>query len=234
MSDAALTFGSTILGAIIAAVFSWLLARRTSKETLTRDREQRREGKLGLSLQAFVKLKTMIDNIGTLKNMLEGALSNAPSPHSRPWMCVEPIIGSGGEHKVEFTASELALFMEAQRADLAEQMQLLARRNSTAGIVIETYNSRRDALKAKMPPPQIIEGSRGTTALTEDQMRVLLPEMVALDSLIEQLVPMLREDLQLGLDIAAEFGPALQQHFSDKRFPAFLIPNLEAADGRHA
>jgi hypothetical protein len=225
MSDASLTFFSTILGAVIAALFSWLLARRTSKETLARDREQRREAKLGLALQAFVKLKTIIDNLGTLLRMLERALANPPSKDSRPWQSVEPIVGHRGEHTVEFTAAELALFMEAQRGDLAENMQMLVRKNSTHGVVIETYNERRDALKAKMPPPQIIQGARGTTALTREQFMALAPDMVALDSLIEQLVPALREDLEFGLSIAAEFGPALQKHFDDKRFPAFLIPS---------
>jgi hypothetical protein len=231
MSDAALTFSSTILGAVIAAIFSWLLARRTSKETLARDAVQRREAKLSVALQAFVKLKTIIDNLGTLLRMLERALAHPPSPGSRPWMCVEPIVGSANEHRIEFTAAELALFIEAQHAEIAEDMQLLARKNSTAGVVIETYNARRDALKAKMPPPQLIEGTRGTTALTEEQFRVLAPDMAALDSLIDQIVPMLRVDLALGLRIAGEFGPVLRKHFGDSRFPAFLIPDCEEQEG---
>ena len=224
MNDALLTFSSTILGAVIAGVISWLLARRTSKETLQRDREQRREEKLGLALQAHVKLKTIIDNLGTLLRMIERALANPPSANSRPWMCVEPIIGHRGEHSVEFTAAELALFLEAQRADIAEELQLLTRRNSTAGVVLETYNARRADLKLKMPPPQMIKDNHGTTALTKDQYLALVPDMVALDSLIEQLVPALREDLALGLKIAKSFGPVLKAHFGDKRFPGFLIP----------
>lgn len=225
MNEAALTFGSTILGAIIAGVISWLLARRTSKETLQRDAEQRREEKLGLALQAHVKLKTIIDNLGTLLRMIERALADPPTSNSRPWMCVEPIIGHGDEHLVQFTAAELALFLEAQRADISEKLQLLARRNSTAGVVIETYNARRMELKSKMPPPETIEGNRGSTPLTRDQYLALAPDMVALDSLIEQLVPALREDLMLGLQIAEAFGPTLQAHFGDKRFPGFLVPN---------
>jgi hypothetical protein len=232
VNDAALTFGSTILGAVIAGVISWLLARRTSKETLQRDREQRRDEKLGLALQAHVKLKTIIDNLGTLLRMIERALANPPAPGSRPWMCVEPIIGHRGEHAVEFTAAELALFLEAQRGDLANDMQLLVRRNATAGVVLETYNARRADLKSKMPPPQMIQGTHGTTALTKDQAQTLAPDMVALDSLIDQLVPALREDLALGLTIAEEFGPVLKKHFGDKRFPGFLIPQQDPQQDR--
>jgi hypothetical protein len=224
MDDAALTFGSTILGAVIAGVISWLLARRTSNETLQRDREQRREEKLGLALQAHVKLKTIIDNLGTLLRMIERALANPPSSGSRPWMCVEPIIGHRSESAVEFTAAELALFLEAQRADIANDMQLLAHRNATDGAVLNTYNARRADLKLKMPPPQLIQGTNATTALTREQAQALAPDMVALDSLIDQLVPALREDLALGLRIAEAFGPVLKAHFGDKRFPAFIIP----------
>lgn len=225
MSDPLLTFGSTILGAVIAGVISWLLARRTSKETLHRDSEQRREEKLSLALQAHVKLKTIIDNLGTLLRMLERALANAPGPGARPWMCVEPIVGSRNEHEVEFTAAELALFLEAQRADISEKLQLLSRRNSTTGVVIDTYNVRREALREKMPPPHFIEDTKGSTALTRDQALALGPDMAALDSLIDQLLPSLREDLTLGLEVAREFGPVLKRHFGDKRFPAFLIPD---------
>jgi hypothetical protein len=234
MSDSMLTFGSTILGALIAGIFSWLLARRTSKETLQRDHEQRREEKLGLALQAHVKLKTIIDNLGTLLRMIESALNNPPSPASRPWMCVEPIIGHRGEHSVQFTAAELALFLEAQRGDIAEQMQMLARKNSTAGAVIETYNTRRDEMKSKFPPPDVVDGNLGTTALTREQFMALAPDMAALDSLIDQIVPALREDFDLGLAIAAEFGPVLKSHFGDKRFPGFLLPKHDAPRSAHS
>jgi hypothetical protein len=183
-----------------------------------------------LALQAHVKLKTIIDNLGTLLHMLERALSNPPAPGARPWQCVEPIVGQRGENAVEFAAAELALFLEAQRGDLAEQMQMLARKNAVAGAVIETYNDRRDALRAKMPVPEAVEANLGTTPLTREQFMAVAPDMAALDSLIEQIVPMLREDLQFGLEIAAEFGPVLQQHFRDTRFPGFLIPASEPSE----
>jgi hypothetical protein len=177
-------------------------------------------------------LKTIIDNLGTLLRMIESALANAPAPGSRPWMCVEPIIGHRGEHSVEFSAAELALFLEAKRADIAEELQLLVRRNSTVGVVLETYNDRRAALKAKMPPPQVIQGTLGTTALTREQAQALAPDMVALDSLIHQLVPALREDLALGLKLADAFGPVLKAHFGDHRFPGFLVPAQENSENR--
>jgi hypothetical protein len=224
MSDGELTLWSTILGASIAAVVSYLLARRTSQETLRRDAEQRREAKLGLALEAHVKLKTIIDNLGTLLRMIEDQLSRPPSPNARPWMSVMPIVGHTSEDTVRFAAAELVLFMEAQRADLAGDLQVLARRNGVANVVLETYNERRDALKAKMPAPESVSGQLGTTPLTREQVQALEPDMVALDSLILQLVPNLREDLKMGLRIAAEFGPVLQKHFDDRRFPEFRIP----------
>lgn len=223
MSDAIITFGSTVLGAVIAAVFSWLLARRTSKETLERDKAQRRDEKLAITLQAFVKLKTIIDNIGTLKLMIDRALARPHGAGAQPWMLVEPIVGSRVEHEVQFTAAELALFMEAQRADIAEDMQMLARKNATAGAVIDTYNELRGKLKEMMPPPDAVSGTLGTTALTSDQMRALKPHMVALNSLIDQLVAALAEDLELGLKVAADFGPALRAHLGEKGVPAFEI-----------
>jgi hypothetical protein len=63
MSDPLATFAATILGALIAGLISWLLARQSSKETLRRDREGRREDKLAIAYQAFVKLKTIIDSL---------------------------------------------------------------------------------------------------------------------------------------------------------------------------
>jgi hypothetical protein len=164
--------------------------------------------------------------------MIERALANPPSPDARPWMCVEPIIGSGDEHSVRFTAAELALFMEAQRADIAEDMQMLARKNSTAGASLETYNKRRDLMKEKMPPPESVVGNAGTTGFTREQYMAVLPDWVALDGLLEQLVTYLREDLELGLRIAEAFGPALQKHFEDKRFPGFLIAGQNEAKPR--
>jgi len=231
VNDAIITISSTVLGAIIAALFSWLLARRASTETLERDRQQRREQKLAITLQAFVKLKTIIDHLGTLKRMIDRALSRPHAHDAQLWMLVEPIIGHPSDHQVEFTAAELALFMEAQRADLAEDMQMLARKNSTTGAVISTYNQLRAELKEKMPPPIIVQGALGTTALTPEQMRALLPHMVALNSLIEQLVVALREDVALGLKVAKEFGPALKAHFGGSDIPAFVVPDdVDALD----
>jgi hypothetical protein len=225
VTDAQLTFASTILGAVIAAVFSWLLARRTSKETLARDAEQRVEAKLGLALQAMVKLKAIIDNTGTTQRMLATALSSAPIQGARPWQCVEPLIGHPGDYLIEFSASELALFMEAGRADIAEHMQMLARKNAVSGAVIKVYNERRVELTTKMPPPAHVEGTHGTTELTQEQYLAVARDMAALDSLINQLIPALAEDLSVGLRVAAEFGPALRRHFKDQRFPQLRVPD---------
>lgn len=224
MTDALATVLSTILGAVIGAVVSWIIARQASRETLRRDQEERRERKLTLAYQAFVKLKTIIDSVGTLDGMLRRALTSG-QPGARPWMLVEPIIGSSQEHETHFDAAEIALFVEAGSAQLAEDLQMIARRHTTAGTVIAEYNTRRQALAEKMPPALFVQGTAATTALTPEQFALVQRDMIGLDSLILQLTPALAEDLELGLSIASRFGPALRTHFKDNRFPGFRGPD---------
>jgi hypothetical protein len=225
LSDATATIVSTVMGALIASIVSLVLARRTSRETLERDRLQRLDQSKSIAFRAMVNLKSIVDNLGTLRGMLQSALNRRPTDDTPLWTVVEPIVGHEDDYSVRFSSEEIALFIEAGRSDIAANLQLLAKKNATLGAAIETMNHRRQSLRDKMPTPALVESLSATTRLTREQYLELAPDMQALDQLIRDIVRFLDEDFQLALETSKDFGPALRSHFKDENFPALILPS---------
>lgn len=223
--DAAVAFGSAIMGAIVGAVPAFILARRSSKEVLERDRTARLEQEKAVGMRAHIKLGTIVNSILTLQRQLLAAVGDAPAEGVELWQCVLPVVGFAGEERITFDAEEAALFLAAGRGEFAEALLLLARRHAVQAEVMKEYNFRRTQLRKDMPPPRHVEGSVGSTYLNQEEMMRVRPQMVELNSLLEQLLGHLEEDVVLALALARDFGPILRPYFKDDSYPAFVVPD---------
>ncbi len=75
-----------------------------------------------------------------------------------------------------------------------------------------------------MPPPASVQGRTGSTVLTREELMRVRPQMVALNSLLSQLMGHLEEDVALAVALAKDFGPILRNYFDDPKYPAFVVP----------
>jgi hypothetical protein len=223
--DAVVALGSAIVGAAAGAIPAFILAKRGSKEVLERDRTARLEAAKTVGMRVHVKLGTIVNSILTLQKQLNAAIANPPQPGAEYWQMVEPVVGFAGEEGITFEAEEVAIFIAAGKLDYAEALLLLARRHAVHAEVMREYAARRDQLRKDMPTPAAVDGRTGTTALTREDFLRLRPQMVSLNSLIEQLLGHLDEDSVLAINLAQDFGTILRAHFKDPRYPAFVIPD---------
>jgi hypothetical protein len=223
--NAGVTLAAALLGAAAGAVPAFILANRSSREVLERDREARREAEKAAAMRVHVKLGAIVNSIITLRRQLDSAIKNPPIAGAELWQAVEPVIGFGGDERIQFAADEAAVFVSAAKFDYAEALLLLARRHAVHAEVLQEYAAGRERLRQAMPPPDEVVDGRGSTPLTAVQYMRVRPMMVSLNSLIEQLLTHLAEDMDLALALARDFGSILRPYFKDDRFPAFTIPD---------
>jgi hypothetical protein len=222
--DASVALGSALLGAIVGAVPAFILARRASKEVLERDRTARRETEKAVGMRAHIKLGTIVNSMLTIRRQLRFAISSPPIEGAELWQCVEPVIGFAGEERTTFEAEEASLFLAAGKRDYAEALLLLGRRHAVQAEVLKEYGARREQLRRDMPPPVAIEGRQGHTILSHEELMRVRPQMVSLNTLLEQLLEHMEADIALALALANDFGPILRGYFSDPNYPAFVVP----------
>jgi hypothetical protein len=97
-----------ILGGAIATINSFLVARRTSRETLRRDEKARFETRKAAALRAMVKLLIIVNGIETLHRSLEGLASQWVPLRSRTIKNIKILAKSALEYKGEPTRSSSA------------------------------------------------------------------------------------------------------------------------------
>lgn len=223
--EAAVAAGSAMLGAGAGAIPAFMLARRASQEVLERDRITRRETERSIGMRAHVKLGTIVNSMLTVQRQLRQAIADAPVEGAELWQCVEPVVGFAGEDRITFDAEELALFLAAGKGDFAEALLLLARRHAVQAEVLKEYGVRREQLRRDMPAPAAVQGTRGSTFLTHEELMQVRPQMVGLNTLLSQLLEHLAEDVGLALALADDFGPILRTYFDDPKYPSFVVPD---------
>ncbi len=227
--SAAVALGSAVIGTGLGAVPAFMLARRASKEVLTRDRVSRTEQERAVGLRVQIKLGIIVNSLLTVRRQLAEAIADPPGDGVELWQCVQPIIGFAGEERVMFEAEEAALFLAAGAGEYAEAMQLLARRHAVQAEVLKEFGARKAELRAMMPAPALINGTTASFHLeAADYMRVR-PVMIDLNSMLEQLVAHLEEDVELALALARDYGLILRAHFKDPEYPAFQVPDEESS-----
>lgn len=222
---------SAIIGAGIAAIPAFLLARRASRETLSRDREGRRLAEKAAMLSAMVKLTEIINGLGGLHRHIEDSIARAETdavegPHL--WSKVSPIIGTG-DRGVVFDADELAPLLGVKEAGLLNDLLELSARYASLKEGVETYAHRRTLLTDKLSAT--MQGPIGHLKLDAEEYAAFLPRFVELDSLVKQLREMARSYYGSALNVGARFGPAAQRALDDRSFPALDLSKAPRPSG---
>lgn len=226
--------GSAIIGGVIGALAggipAWLLARKASKETLERDREQRVAREKALAFSVSVKLVVIVNSVLSLRGHVKGCLSLLDTPehkHMVPWQVLIPMVGHTDEGDTRFTAEEMAIFMAADEMEYLRDIMLLAQRHAAAIASFREYRVARDGLRPMLPAPEGFDGQMGTMLLSQQQVNALAPYTIPLDNVARDLAESLEEDLELARRVANDFGPILKRYFNEPKMPALSFPTDE-------
>lgn len=221
-----------VIGSLAGGIPAWLLARKSSKEVLARDREQRRERDKALVYAVAFKLVTITSSTVSLYKHVVGHLDALKDPSRagmKPWQVLRPMIGFTDEGQERFTSEEIAVYAAGDQSQFAMDAMLLARRHASSLSSFETYCEKRFELARIMPAPVNFEGDMGTNALTGEELNSVLPYIIPLDLLAQQMGENLQEDVEFALKVVAAFGDATKAILPDvEKLPRLGIQTLEA------
>jgi hypothetical protein len=221
------TLAATVVGVIVGAVPAFLLARKSSRETLRRDAAGRKLQNQALTQRLLIKLLALIDVHGDLKRHLDQEFAkkgNTKLASFEPWQLVLPMTGNRVEDIPRFTADELTVLFGEGENELLQQLMLFQRRCSSAYVSFQEFCDRRAALDTMMPTPFQWDGNMASTHLTQEQVNRLKQYTVPLNTLIVSLRDHVEED--------GNQATALAEKFSEFARVSLDRPNLTISPSR--
>jgi hypothetical protein len=221
-----------LIGAAAASVPAYLLAARSSKETLARDRLSRKEEQKAAAFRALVKLVTIINGVGTLHRHIEGLISQADAQgHSglQLWRKVLPLAGFANT-ELRFEGDDLSVFVSSGEFSYVTDLLQLAERSIALVSAFRSYAEQRklmtDELATMATAP--MEGNLGSIVLTPAELARLEPRSVELEMIVTQLRTFAREDYATAVALGDRFGPLVRSALPDTPFPNLAAGAVDA------
>lgn len=203
------------------------MARRSSRETLKRDRIARLENQKAAALRAAVKLLTIVNGLESLYRHVEETIAHADAAghgDMEIWQKVRPMVGFT-DKMVRFESEEIAVFV-TEEAGYLNELLLLAERYAALESGFKAYAERRSRLTDELSA--VMSGSVGTTSLTKAQYEKFAPRAHELTLLIEQLRESVSADYETALTVAEQFGPKARIQLNDPTFPILSVDAARA------
>ncbi|MBO6857653.1 hypothetical protein [Roseibium sp.] len=215
--------GGAVLGALIAGLISWVLARQSAKLTLERDEAAREKEQMGHALSLMIKSSLILSDVVGLGNKIEEALRQTKEigmPETPLWRRIPPTISHKQIYPVE--AIELAPLLEAKEHDLVQTAIEVFLQHATLGTAAEKYNALRSEMKDRIPKHKGTDGNMVHSTLHESEVAALAPHELELETLITEILKSVQ-----ALKVSAEkvtfgVGPAIRAHYKTKDFPQLV------------
>jgi hypothetical protein len=173
--DFAVPIVAAVLGALLGYVPAALLARRSSKELLVRDAQQRRESELTEARRAFVKLTLLANTLGSYRDQIEAMVAKATADgndHMTLSQRLSTFAGVEEEPIIEFDASELAPFIAAAKPEVVDALLLLQRRYAAVVQGLRAFARMKTELHFGLA--RVGETSRGPDLVSTTRAKVPL------------------------------------------------------------
>lgn len=166
-----------VVGGIIAFVIQIVALRSAKKDRL--DEAADKQKALGHAL--IFKVIRIYSHLRQFNLHLLAASKLMPNGKGLSWQIVLPIINS--PDKIHFTTDEMVMLLGLKDNDLFNDLVEMDERHNATITAFEAYRDHRLALTEMLPSN--INGVVGTVELTQDQLKVIGPKMVELDSLLK-------------------------------------------------
>lgn len=219
-----------ILGAGAGAVPAFILAKRSSKDVLDRDIAARKAAQRDAAFRTMVKLNELVNEAAGTHRQVEANIAAHPDDainNGQLWPKMQGLAGLL-ERQIYFEADELAVTFAAGAPKLANDLSLLAIRIATDVISLREYASARNELGLMMGVSSV-EGQVGTTVISREELAKIMPQILHVESLAQQIRPSLKENSDAAVIIQKRFSKKMQEFFSE---PKFL--EIDFADGVHS
>lgn len=222
--------GGAVVGALIGAIPTFVLARKSANDVLRRDEAARTEASKAAIYRVSAKLLLIVDTILDLRRFIRAALERKNEPgreNMEPWQHVPARTGDSEHDAVVFDPDELALFLADQQYEFMQQLMLLERRARSVMSSFNTYCVRREAFREIAPIPTEYDGSLGRSHVTPEELARLKIYTIPLNTLVTGIASHLEEDWRLISEVIEKFNEIARRHLQQ---PGFTMGLEEDAD----
>jgi hypothetical protein len=209
-SDVA-TLVAAFFGAGVGGGISWLMARNTSRETLERDENARKQEKRASGLNLLIKHSMLVTEMYAMKNGIETSLAKAQAAglgHLPLWRRVGGVVGSA-DFKLD--PGELLPVLDARKYELM-------------GTIIESFMQHQTLVKSARMYLELRAEAERVMSVNVDptaQATAVAPFELKLESLITAIKARLDDCAPKCRTALFELGPVLKTHLDDDSFPVF-------------
>jgi hypothetical protein len=203
-----------IFGAAISATVSYLLQRNAFAEARRQKESDKRDERRALGLNLFTKMMRIASTIEILRRTLDDAFAHAKTEKvsAQPWALVVPLANLPG--KIHFEPRELTEILRLDFALFNDIGPFDDLHNSLLNL-FEMYRTDRNSLTSTMKAQEMV-GAVGRADFTAEEMKLLQPKMVALDSLIAGMVERTRVDAKEAWTLLQRLQGALNKEYGLK------------------
>ncbi|MCS0463534.1 MULTISPECIES: hypothetical protein [Rhizobium] len=210
-------------GAVMGGVTSWLLAWQTERRSESRERVRQLELERAAALSLFLKIQAVSNGYFTHRGYMWSGLNEANNHgllHGEMWKKIRPQAGATDDVS-SVTSNEFVPLVEAKRADLINDCQLLFARYRSIAASLDIYSRKREALQENMKPFTKLSGKRKgevITVLPKDQAHVFELAAFELESLIRDIYSHVIEDFETSKNLCEELSVVFKAYFKETEF----------------
>jgi hypothetical protein len=200
-------FGGAIIGSVLGGLTSYFLQRKSLAATKALHDLDRTETRKALGYSLLFKMIRVVSSLQQLGKLVTGSLEQAKLKGfaGERWQVVLPVAPL--PDAIRFSPEEMALVLSMDSKLFNDIAALDELHNSTVAI-FGLYASKRNSILEHLGAE--MQGSMGTTWLTEAQKKWLAPRSVELNSLVDRTEQDAREAWQ-GLE---RLHNALEKEFN--------------------
>lgn len=220
-----LTGGAVILGAIIGAAISWIVAKQAARDNRKIAETVRRSGEEAATLRAITKIMELVNAAAGYHFQVEKEISEAKRQTGKDYEAWQVMVARVGRpHEVYITADDLIAFTRSRKFDYVTDLLHLVSQYNSMIFGFEAYSKRRDELNSMLTPDRI-DGRVGSMAATPEQMLKIAPYVIGVRDVADSLRQEAKEVYETSAVLAQRFGPIVRSYFNDPKFP---VPSLIA------
>ena len=212
---------SVILGAVAATIGSIFVQKQAhAQERRLREHDRIIEKKAGAT-RVMAYLLEAYDRTTSIKSSIDEGLSQANltdvGATIQPFNYVSVIVGATrlGRH---FSVDDVIFLLEIKENRLFERIMELEKRLETIEVLTKEYNDKRRTIFSDIKGVKF-DGSFGRVGLTAEQVSRYEPDMIFLNTSLNNLSTVIDETVENIPLIAKSFSFLCRGHFNDKSFP---------------
>lgn len=215
---------STTLAVVVALAGYWIAERHRIQSV----KDDRRKSAHTLG----AKIAEMSNSAWGLALHFSKSLDRPKLPGPNLFPQIHPLIGEISPERFLLTENETAMLIESSNSEFMTKYTEAVNAQCSIYKSLEEYRSRYDALRAAMPSPELTRGIAQRFALTDAQMKAVVPIANMLTDFLSQISDGLRQQLQRCDWLSRNYHPTFKKSFKGEKFikiempPAPIIPPI--------